>query len=585
MKIDPGRDILNYRITQELGHGGMGKVYKAVHLALERTVAIKAIHPRLLRSQSMVERFYHEAKIQARLNHQNIVTIYDFFEYDGNYFIVMEFVEGESISKIITHQGPFEIKLGLTIFRHILDGISYAHQKAVIHKDIKTSNFLLTPKNVKITDFGIAQIVGDTKGNSSQEGIIGTPKYMSPELILGEKKIDHRTDIYSLGITIYEFLTGKVPFGSNHESDMEIRKAQVMEPPSSPRSLNPDISKKLESIIFKSLEKNPGDRFQTSDEFIEEIDKLDFSKPDNGINRILGFTRSKDTTAKNSGKTEKIKTENSTDTPGLKGNLREINFASLLSSHHYRKSSGCLEIISDTKLRIYFKNGYVEFVDCEDPDLLLGKLLVANKKITEKDNQNVIDFSNDTGLKIGEALIKLRKLSPHDLGHILELQIKLKMLNGFRLKNGTYRFLEEHQLKPDTFFRVDPIQIIYDAMDSYILSDEFELSEDELNGTIHPHSRLSEKTSELTFSSSRQYKLVKMLRSPVIISNLISASPLDRTNTIRFLKFLVISQLIKIEKSTFARKTQIESSDETILLSDEQIESELKNIFNKINPG
>lgn len=584
MKIDPGIDILNYRITQELGHGGMGKVYKAIHLALERTVAIKAIHPRLLRSRNMVERFYHEARIQAKLNHPNIVTVYDFFEYEDNYFIVMEFVEGESISKIIEHQGPFEIKLGLTLFRQILDGICYAHQKEVIHKDIKTSNFLLTTKNVKITDFGIAQIIDDTYSKSSDKQIIGTPKYMSPEMILGDKIVDLRTDIYSLGITLYEFMTGKVPFGSNNESDMEIRTAHVNKLPAPPKELNPDIPEKLENIILRSIQKNPNKRFQTSEEFIEEIDKLKLKDKVNGISRILGLTGSRNNTANRLNKTEKDINKNIDDQKGIKGKLEDMNFPSLLSFHHYRQSTGCLEIKSDTKLLIYFIDGYVRFIDCDDPDLLLGKLLVANNKITEQDNRNVIDFSKDTGLKTGEALIKLGKLSPHDLGYTLELQIKLKMLNGFRFKNGNYKFIEDHKLNPDTFFRVDPIQVIYDAIDNNIITDDLELEEGELNGTLYTSEKLKQKTSELSLSSSRQYKLVNMLRSSVNISNLISTSPLDRNDTVKFLKFLLLAQLIKIEKQRSVKKTYIESSVDTIPLNDEEIESELKKISNKINP-
>ena len=183
-----GKVIGNYKISQEIGHGGMGKVYKAIHLSLERVVAIKMIHPKLLSNNEMVARFYSEAKIQARLNHPNIVTVYDFFEFQDNHYIIMEFVEGESVSKIINHQGPFDVEAGTTFFMQILDGIEYAHRKNVVHKDIKTSNFILTGTNIKVTDFGIAQIIGGDSGLTSEGGgVIGTPKYMAPEMILGKK--------------------------------------------------------------------------------------------------------------------------------------------------------------------------------------------------------------------------------------------------------------------------------------------------------------------------------------------------------------------------------------------------------------
>ena len=177
------KQIGNYKIAEIIGQGGMGKVYKGLHVSLERTVALKMIHPKFLSNSEIVERFYKEAKIQARLNHPNIVAIYDIIEHDHNHYIVMEYIKGEVISKIIEHQGPFDQETALTIFKQILEGINYAHSKNVIHKDIKTSNFLITPTEVKIMDFGIAEIIGKSEIDTTA-GVLGTPKYMSPELIL-----------------------------------------------------------------------------------------------------------------------------------------------------------------------------------------------------------------------------------------------------------------------------------------------------------------------------------------------------------------------------------------------------------------
>ena len=223
------KTIGNYRITEEIGSGGMGRVYKAIHLALDRVVAIKMIHPHLVGDPGVVNRFYREAKIQARLNHPNIVTVYDFLEIESGYFIVMEYVHGESLGKVISKQGAFETHIAIPIFRQILDGIRYAHLKGVIHMDIKPNNFILTPRFVKTTDFGIAQIICDT-GLNAGKAAVGTPKYMSPEQILGEKT-DHRTDIYSLGVTLYEMLTGRLPFNSDSGSDLEIRRGHIELPP------------------------------------------------------------------------------------------------------------------------------------------------------------------------------------------------------------------------------------------------------------------------------------------------------------------------------------------------------------------
>ena len=276
-----GEVLENYKIIEEIAQGGMGKVYKAIHVSLERIVAIKMIHPNLLSNEKIVKNFYTEAKIQASLNHPNIVTVYDFFQHDNKHYVVMEYVDGESISKILHHQGEFEINIAISIFRQILDGIKYAHSNNVIHKDIKTGNFLLTPNTVKITDFGIAQILDETSGKTKSDLVIGTPKYMSPEQIMG-KVIDKRTDIYSLGIILYEFITGVVPFNTDGEnSAFETRKAQLQSSPKKPSEINSKIPKELENIILRALSYNPDDRFQSVDEFINAIEKFSESKKKN----------------------------------------------------------------------------------------------------------------------------------------------------------------------------------------------------------------------------------------------------------------------------------------------------------------
>ena len=461
-----GKVIGNYKISQEIGHGGMGKVYKAIHLSLERIVAIKMIHPKLLSNKEMVARFYSEAKIQAKLNHPNIVTVYDFFEFEDNHYIIMEFVEGDSVSNIINHQGAFDVDYGTKIILQILEGMSYAHKKNVIHKDIKTSNFILTSTNVQITDFGIAQIVGDTALASEGGGVIGTPKYMAPEMILG-KKIDHRADIYSLGISFYELITGRVPFTTTGKSDFEVRKAQVEAPPPLPTEINPRIPKEIENIILKALSKNTNDRFSSVDEFIEAIietnksgltaDSFDHISPVNESNlfEIPGNLGT-----------------NGDNTYDVSGRLEKTNFAKLLSTFHHDQRLGHLYVESDLTLNIYFHDGYIQFVECNDPNHLLGKLLVENKTISIKDQESAIDFTFESGLKIGESLLKLGKITPHELSSILELQLKLKLLNGFRCIDGFYGFKYSDQTEVETIFRIDPIQVIYEAVDNnYIFED------------------------------------------------------------------------------------------------------------------
>ena len=184
-----GKTITNYRITEEIGNGSTGRVYKASHLTLDRVFAIKMIHPGLLGNLEVIARFYKEAKTLVQLDHPNIVTVYDFLEVSGGYFIIMECVRGESLGKILSRQGAFEAHVAVLIFRQILDGVCCAHSKGVIHRDIKPSNLILATGFVKITDFGIRQIICGTD-LAMTGGVLGAPKYMSPEQILG-KKMDH----------------------------------------------------------------------------------------------------------------------------------------------------------------------------------------------------------------------------------------------------------------------------------------------------------------------------------------------------------------------------------------------------------
>ena len=586
-----GSVVGNYKISQEIGHGGMGKVFKAIHLSLERVVAIKMVHPKLISNEEMVSRFYSEAKIQARLNHPNIVAVYDFFEFEDNHYIIMEYVEGESISQIISHQGPFDVEYGTQIFLQILDGISYAHSKNVIHKDIKTSNFILTPKSVKITDFGIAQLIDESNQSNDSGGIIGTPKYMSPEMILG-KKVDHSTDIYSLGITFYEFLTGCVPFGLSKKTDFEMRKAQVELPPPPPSSLNPKIPKEIENIILKSLEKKAKNRFKSVQEFTDAITSL-------GNIKSNEIELDEDNNYQNNDRYIEIKEidisipqDNINDEYDISGKLEHTNFAKLLSKFHHEKCLGHLTINSDINLKVYFYEGFVQFVECDDSNLLLGKLLVENKTISLKDQKKAIEYTGESGLKIGEALIKLGKITPHELSSILELQIKLKLLNGFCCEKGFYGFQYSDETEVDTIFRVDPIQVIYEAVDKhYIFNEEAMDNSLNLEGQIVAKDTLERKIKSINFGSIKEIRLANMVKDQVEISEIIENSPLDKQETFKFLKFLDLADLISIDKNYSSQPKKSGKNqtmfldplgDKTVVLSEtlikEQIGEELKKI-------
>lgn len=259
-----GKVVGTYKITDKIGEGGMGSVFKGVDTMLEREVAIKMLRPDFTRDAEIAERFRAEAITLAKLNHSNIATLHNFFRHEEDYFMVMEFVRGETLEDLIKKNGALPPERAIFLFGLALEGIGHAHTMGIIHRDIKPANMMFTEKgSLKVMDFGIARVLGTTR-MTRQGTIIGTVAYMAPEQIKGQDS-DSRTDIYSLGILLYEMVTGRVPFAS--ETEYGIMMAQINEAPPPPRSIVPHIPLHLEQAIMRALAKNPDARFQTVGEF------------------------------------------------------------------------------------------------------------------------------------------------------------------------------------------------------------------------------------------------------------------------------------------------------------------------------
>ena len=263
-----GKQILNYRIESLLGEGGMGNVYLGLHTHLNRKVAVKALHPVLARNFEIRERFKNEASALSQLNHPNIVALHDYIEQDNEAYLVMEFVDGIPLDEYIQKvSGPIPEEKAIKLFTQILDGVAYAHSKNIIHRDVKPSNFLVTNEGiVKILDFGIAKILSETSHKLTKTGAkIGTILYMSPEQIKG-LVVDKKTDIYSLGVTLFQMLSGKCPYDES-STEYEISKKIVEEPLPRAKDFYICVSARMQSIIDKATAKNPTSRFSDCDEF------------------------------------------------------------------------------------------------------------------------------------------------------------------------------------------------------------------------------------------------------------------------------------------------------------------------------
>ena len=267
-----GKMIESYRIVSVLGRGGMGIVYKAYDTQLDRYVAIKMLNSQVQDKERFIERFKREAKNQAKLSHPNIVTVYGFIEYSDLLGIVMEFVEGESLEKVIERQGRFNLYDVIYIIKQLLLGIGYAHSKGFVHRDIKPSNIILNKEGVsKIMDFGISKSL--VENNMTKTGSkIGTVYYMSPEQVRGDE-VTNRSDIYSIGCTAYEMIVGQPPF--EFQSEYEVMDAHLKKNPPYVSDKIKNIPDLVDKILQKSLEKNPLNRYTTCEEMYNDFQELD----------------------------------------------------------------------------------------------------------------------------------------------------------------------------------------------------------------------------------------------------------------------------------------------------------------------
>jgi TolB-like protein/Tfp pilus assembly protein PilF/predicted Ser/Thr protein kinase len=270
-KLQKGSTIAGrYQILEELGRGGMGVVYKAEDTKLKRTVALKFLPPELTHISEVKERFMREAQAAAALDHPNICTVYEFDEAEEKTFISMAYIEGQSLKKKI-ESGPLELDEAIRIALQVAEGLQIAHKKGVVHRDIKSANIMVTEDNqAKIMDFGLARIAGGTL--VTKEGTtMGTIAYMSPEQARGEE-VDHRTDIWSFGVVLYEMLTGQLPFKGEH--DQAVVYSILKEKPEPITNLKADIPVSIVEVVNKALEKDPDKRYKQAEELLDDLKSI-----------------------------------------------------------------------------------------------------------------------------------------------------------------------------------------------------------------------------------------------------------------------------------------------------------------------
>lgn len=266
--LEPGSMVGRYLTLSRVGVGGMGIVYRAHDTELNRTVALKVLPPHLCQHPEYLRRFRTEARAQARLNSPYVITLYELMEHPAGEILVLEYIEGETLEKHLRHYGPMSVPEALRVFEQTLRGVEHIHEAGVVHRDLKPSNIFITRDGrIKLMDFGIARIL-DNQDPSQKGTMVGTLLYISPEQING-RETDSRSDVYTLGISLFEAVTGRLPF--ERRSDYALMHAHVQENPPSPKEFQRRLPREVESVILKAIAKDPDRRYQSAAEFRDAL--------------------------------------------------------------------------------------------------------------------------------------------------------------------------------------------------------------------------------------------------------------------------------------------------------------------------
>ncbi len=538
-----------YSFISILGAGGFAEVYKAKDTVLERDVAIKRLKLDTFADEAQAEelrsRALREAQVAARLNHPNIVTIHDIIDRPKMNFIVMEFIDGDTLEGFLRKKKRLSLDETIEILSQTADALDYAHSKTVIHRDIKPANIMLDPSGrVKVTDFGIAKSEA-SPDITSTGSILGTPNYMSPEQARGNQNVNARSDLYSMGCVLYECLAGKKAFRGKGAVDI-LMKIINSDPPALD-AIGLDLHDDVNVIVKRALAKDPKKRYSTATEIIQglcelpriasrEVEKSTESNSESEPVAAPVVTRRDPNTASSFDLT-------------LQGNLKERSVPELFRLIYAGRKTGILHITQDklTK-RAYFIKGSVVFANSDAEEDRLGKHLVRKGVI----DQSVLDLAcgvmTDTGQRLGKTLVELGSFDDSRLNQLVEEQVQTIVYSLFQWNEGYFGFeLMSEPVEEDIALNLSTADTI---MEGVRRIESVDAIREALGNTdrllIHTESPLF-RYQKMNLNTSEGYVLSRV-DGTATVDEIVSISPLGERETLRCVFALVSAGVLELEK-------------------------------------